>query len=114
MIPAPFAILVGSLVTFLLLLAAHILCWPYRDRMHRTHAYVVGVSCIGAGLVVVSALLDMWLIFIAFVGVGLPGGLLILAAWWWRGAQGNTPADVIRRRTEDARAVLRESDTRNN
>lgn len=108
------AIFVGSVVTFLLLLAMHLICWPYRAKMHRTHAYVVGVSCIGAGLFVTAALLEQWLIFVAFVGVGLPGGLLILAAWWVRGALGPTPADTIRKRTEDARAILGKPDDRSN
>ncbi len=109
-----YAIAAGSAATFLLLLAMHLICWPYRAKMHRTHAYVVGVSCIGAGLFVTAALLEQWLIFIAFVGVGLPGGLLILAAWWVRGALGPTPADVIGKRVENARAVLGKPDDRNN
>lgn len=107
MISAPFAILVGATVTFLLLLAAHILAWPYRNKMHRTVAYCIGVSCIGVGILTAAALMDDWIIFITFVGVGLPGGLLILAAWWWRGARGETPADsIIRRAQEGARAML--------
>lgn len=110
-----FAIAAGATLTFFALLAMHLICWPYRAKMHRTHAYVVGVSCIGAGLFVTAALLEQWLIFVAFVGVGLPGGLLILAAWWVRGALGPTPAETIRKRTEaPAHAVPRERVDRDN
>ena len=73
-VPIPFALLLGANVTFLLLLAAHLICWRWRDQMHRTVAYCVGVSCIGAGMLTVSALLQDWLIVVAFVTVALPGG----------------------------------------
>lgn len=112
-VPIPFALLLGASVTFLLLLAAHLICWRWRDQMHRTVAYCVGVSCIGAGMLTVSALLQDWLIVVAFVTVALPGGLLILAAWWLRGALApQNPLDRIR--SEAARAVPGAPDPRRN
>lgn len=104
--PAFLPIATGSLITALLLAVAHYLAWPFRGKMHRTVAYCIGVSCIGVGILVASALLNDWLVLITFVGVALPGGLLILGAWWLRGALG-TPADVISRRVETARNALR-------
>ena len=103
----------GALTTLTLLAVAHVVLWPWRDRMPRPASYVVGVSCIGAGLLLVSALSGLWIVLIAFVGVSLPGGLLIIAAWWLRSAL-KLPADKLTRRAEAAHAVLRELDDCNN
>ena len=94
-------ILVGALVTSLLLIIAHIALWPYRDRMHRVHNYVVGVSCISVGMLTASALMQQWIVFVTFVCVTLPGGLSIMAAWWVRGLN-KTPADRISARGDHA------------
>ncbi len=109
----PAAIAAGALSTLTLLGLAHVALWPWRDRMPRPASYVVGISCIGAGLLLVSALSGLWIILIAFVGVTLPGGLLIIAAWWLRSAL-KLPADTLTSRAEAARAVLRERDHQRN
>ena len=103
----------GALTTLTLLAVAHVILWPWRDKMPRPASYVVGVSCIGLGLLLVSALSGLWIVLIAFVGVTLPGGLLIIAAWWLRSAL-KLPADRLSRRAEAAHAVLRERDHHNN
>lgn len=109
----PAAIAAGALTTLTLLAVAHVVLWPWRDRMPRPASYVVGVSCMGAGLLLVSALSGLWIVLIAFVGVTLPGGLLIVAAWWLRSAL-KLPADRLSRRAEAAHALLRELDDRSN
>lgn len=107
----PAAIAAGALTTLTLLAIAHVVLWPWRDRMPRPASYVVGVSCMGAGLLLMSALSGLWIVLIAFVGVTLPGGLLIIAAWWLRSAL-KLPADKLTSRAEAARAILRECDAR--
>lgn len=109
----PATIAAGALTTLTLLGIAHVALWPWRDKMPRPASYVVGVSCIGAGLLLVSALSGLWIVLIAFVGVTLPGGLLIIAAWWLRSAL-KLPADTLTSRAEAAHAVRRERDHRSN
>lgn len=109
----PATIAAGALTTLTLLGVAHVVLWPWRDKMPRPASYVVGVSCIGAGLLLVSALSGLWIVLIAFVGVTLPGGLLIIAAWWLRSAL-KLPADTLSSRAEATHAVRRERDHRSN
>ena len=50
----PAAIAAGALTTLTLLAIAHVVLWPWRDRIPRPASYVVGVSCMGAGLLLMS------------------------------------------------------------
>jgi len=69
----PAALAAGSLSTLTLLGLAHVGLWPYRDRIPRPASYVVGVGCAGVGIALISALLDTWVMLIAFVAVFGPG-----------------------------------------
>ncbi|MBK9944345.1 MAG: hypothetical protein IPP13_22320 [Kouleothrix sp.] len=112
----PAAMAAGSLTTLMLLIAAHLALWPYRNRMPRPASYIVGTSCSGAGLLLFSSLTDLWIVFIAFVAIVLPGGLSIIAAWWLRSVFDTLPADSLDldERMREGHAVRREPDHRNN
>ncbi|MBK9944238.1 MAG: hypothetical protein IPP13_21770 [Kouleothrix sp.] len=112
----PAAMAAGALSTLMLLIAAHLALWPYRNRMPRPASYIVGTSCSGAGLLLFSSLTDLWIVFIAFVAILLPGGLSIIAAWWLRSVFDTLPADSLDldERMREGHAVRRKPDHRNN
>jgi hypothetical protein len=110
----PAALAAGSLTALMLLIAAHLALWPYRDRMPRPASYMVGTSACGFGLLLFSSLTEHWIVIIAFVCITLPGGLSIIAAWWLRSVFDALPADSLDERMREGHAVRREHTHCNN
>jgi hypothetical protein len=111
------AIFTGSFLTFVLLVAAHLILWPYRARLRRVHSYVVGVSMIGVGVTMTAFLLGQWIIAITFWAVSGPGGFAVIVAWWLReGGKGLSVDDILEhaKRGISRAAVPGESDHRRN
>lgn len=116
------AIFTGSLLTLILLVASHLLLWPYRKIMRRVHSYVIGTACIGLGITLAAFLLNQWIIAITFWAVAGPGGFAIASAWLirWiieeRGRGDSMAARIIQVAEERLnRAVVSgESDNRRN
>ena len=100
------AIVAGSLLTLVLLIAEHLALWPYRRIMRRVHAYVIGTASIGMGVTLVAFLLDQWLIAIVFWSVCGPGGFAVAGLWLGRWVieerqKGDTAAARIIARAEE-------------
>jgi hypothetical protein len=114
----PLAILTGSIVALALLFAEHVALWPYQERLHQVARYVIGTATIGIGVTLTAALLNVWLIAIAFWCVAGPGGALIVSLWWARGIDAAridaaTDAGMLagQAREESGSAETRESGT---
>lgn len=76
---------IGIVVTCVLLLSAHIAHWPRRAQLPRPAAYIIGCSCVLIGMLI-SAAQTGRIQSVIDLGVHLgPGGLLIVAAWCYRG-----------------------------
>lgn len=75
------AIFAGCVVSSALLLAAHLGLYK---RLPDEGAYTVGVACLGVGLITTGALLESWVLVIAFGCIAGSGGALIVSARWIR------------------------------
>ena len=111
------AVFAGSFLTFILLITAHLILWPYRARMRRVHSYTVGTFLIGVGVTMTAFLLGQWIIAITFWCVTGPGGFAVIIAWWLReGGEGLSVDDILEhaRKGISRAAVPGESDNRRN
>lgn len=91
-----FDFLPGAATGTALLLLAHIVFWPRRPQLPRPNsnreltrpqAYVLGTSCVLAGMVITGVKLDDAWPLLFYAAHLLPGGAAVIIAWWLRGRE---------------------------
>jgi hypothetical protein len=104
----------GALLSGVLLIAAHVGLYQWRDSLHRVANYTIGVACLLIGFTVSCGLLDAWVFAVGAWIVAGVGGAVIALAWWVRGLQKPGKLAAARAALEGTHGAARESIDRRN
>lgn len=106
----------GALLGGVLLAAAHVGLWPYRDTLHRVANYTIGTACWLSGFTLACGLLNAWLFAVGAWFCAGVGGVVIGVAWWLRGLakQQSVRRAHLALGEEEPHAALRRPDARDN